>query len=222
MPEQLAFVLPFRVAMGRQDFFLSDSNESAVAGIDAWRAWPNAKMLLIGPEGAGKTHLAQVWATQSGAEIWSADAVAEADLLRLSDLPALVLEDVDRVAGMRAVEECVFHLHNALAARAAPLLLTARRPAARWPMVLPDLASRMAQAGQLTLSAPDDALLSVVMVKLAEDRQLALTPGMVRYAVPRIERSFAAVGRLIEELDAMTLAAKEPPRQKHIRAILSR
>jgi chromosomal replication initiation ATPase DnaA len=221
MPEQLPFDLPFRAAMGREDFFLSQANAAAVQGIDAWRDWPGAKMLLIGPEGAGKTHLAHVWATQAGARVVQAGDLSEDDLPPLSDAPALAVEDADRIAGDRQAETALFHLHNALAARNAPLLLTARQPAARWGLSLPDLASRMAQAGQLTLEAPDDALLSAVMVKLADDRQLALTPAIVAYAVPRIERSFAAAQAFIARLDAMALAAQEPPMQKHARAILS-
>jgi len=221
MPEQLPLDLPFRAAMGREDFFVSQANAAAVAGIDSWRDWPYGKLLLIGPEASGKTHLAHVWAAQTGALVRSAASIAEADLSALADAPALALEDADRVAGHLDAETALFHLHNALAARAAPLLITARQPASRWGLVLPDLASRVAQAGQLSLSPPDDALLTAVMVKLAQDRQLALTPALVSYAVPRIERSFAAAQDFIARLDAMALAAKEPPMQKHARAILS-
>src|SRR6056297_3620130 len=164
MARQLVFDLPSRPSHARGDFFVSPANADAVAFIDRPEDWPNGRLTLIGPEGAGKTHLAHVWAAQSGARVVAARDIAEDDTPDLSEAAALAVEDVPRIAGDRAAETRLFHLHNALAARGAPLLLTARAPAARWPLVLPDLASRMAQAGQLALAPPDDALLCAVMV----------------------------------------------------------
>ena len=132
MAQQLVFDLPVRPAMGRGDFFVSASNEVALARVDAWREWSFGKLVLAGPEGSGKTHLAHVWAGQSGARIISASDVTEADVAQAAAWPALALEDVDRVAGDAAAEARIFHLHNALAATGAPLLLTGRRPPARW------------------------------------------------------------------------------------------
>lgn len=221
MPEQLTFDLPFRTAMGRADFFVSEANAAAVQGIEAWTDWPHSKMLLVGPEGAGKTHLAHVWADLSGAQVIAASDLTEEILPSLSEASALAVEDVDRMAGDRDAETWLFHLHNAMAHRAAPLLITARAPSSRWRLVLPDLASRMAQAGQVSLDAPDDALLSAMMVKLATDRGLTLSPRVVGFALPRIERSFAAIRHLISELDARTLVEKSSPSTRHIREILS-
>lgn len=218
--EQLVLDLPFRTAMGRADFYVSRANAAAVAGIGDWRDWPFAKMVLVGEEGAGKTHLAHVWAAQTGAVIRSAADISEAELPRLTEAPALILEDLDRIAGDRAAETRAFHLHNALAPRGAPLLMTGRGSPAHWAFGLPDLASRVAQAGILRLDAPDDALLGAVMVKLAQDRQLALTPALVAYALPRVERSFAAIQSLIAALDARALSDRKPPSRAHLREIL--
>jgi len=52
---QLAFDLPARTALGREDFFVSPANAQAVAMIDGWRDWPARKLVLCGPRGAGKT-----------------------------------------------------------------------------------------------------------------------------------------------------------------------
>lgn len=220
MSDQLVFDLPHRAAMGREDFFVSPGNAAVVAGIEGWADWPLAKMILVGAEGAGKTHLAHVWAAMSGAEILAArDSAARAE--DLSEAAALVVEDADGVAGDAAAEEALFHIHNALGARGAPLLLTARDAPERWGVVLPDLASRMAQAGVLRLPPPDDALLTAVMMKLAHDRKLPLTPVILSYAAPRIERSFAAAARFVADLDAHALARKRPPTRDMAKAVLS-
>jgi chromosomal replication initiation ATPase DnaA len=221
MAEQLVFTLPLRAAMGREDFFVSPGNAVAVAGIDDWQSWPFGKMILVGPEGAGKTHLAHVWADMSGAVLVQASDLTGALVEALADAPGVAVEDADDIAGRPEVETALFHLHNALAGRDAPLLLTARDAPERWGLGLPDLDSRMRQAGVLRLSPPDDALLAAVMLKLAQDREMPLKPRILSYALARIERSFAAAQAFIAALDAMALAAKRPPTRKMAKAILA-
>lgn len=222
MARQLVLDLPFRAAMGRDDFFVSEANAVAVAGIDAWRGWPGGKMLLLGPAGSGKTHLAHVFAAQSGARIVSLGDPHALDPAALAEAPALVVEDADGVAGDSHAEEALFHLHNAAADRRVPLLVTATAPPQRWGLHLPDLQSRMQQAGQVALAAPDDALIAAVLVKLAADRQMPLTPALVGYIVARIDRSLAVVRDLVPALDAEALAAKQKPGTRHARTVLDR
>jgi chromosomal replication initiation ATPase DnaA len=222
MARQLVLDLPFRAAMGRADFFVSAANAAAVAGIDGWRDWPGAKMLLVGPEGSGKTHLAHVFGAQAGARIIGPGDLAAIDPATAAEAPALVVEDADRIARDVAAQEALFHLHNAAAGGGTPLLLTARGPARHWGLTLPDLQSRMEQAGQLRLEAPDDALLTAVLVKLAADRQMTLTPALLAFTLPRIDRSLAFAQRFVAALDAEALAAKARPGTRHVRAVLER
>jgi chromosomal replication initiation ATPase DnaA len=222
MARQLVLDLPFRAAMGRADFFVSAANAAAVAGLDGWRGWPGGKVLLTGPAGSGKTHLAHVFAAQAGARILAAADLPGHDPATLAEAPALAIEDAERIAGDPAAEEALFHLHNAAAGRGTPLLLTARTPPARWGLGLPDLASRMQQAGLLALSPPDDALMGAVLVKLAADRQLALSPALVAYVLPRIDRSLAVVQAVVAALDAEALAHQQKPGLRHVKAVLAR
>ncbi len=222
MAEQLVLELPFRAAMGRADFFVSGANATAVAGIDTWRDWPGAKILLIGPAGAGKTHLAHVFAAQTDAGIVDAATLPGHDPAALADGPALVVEDADRIAGDARAEEALFHLHNAAAGRGTALLITAASAPQHWGLCLPDLQSRMQQAGQLTLTAPDDALIGAVLVKLAADRQMALTPALLAYILPRIDRSLGFVQGFVTALDAEALAAHQKPGLRHVKAVLDR
>lgn len=215
MAEQLILDLPVRSALGRDDFFVSEANAAALAGIDGWRDWPHGKMVLVGPEASGKTHLAHVWAAMSGAQVVEAAVLAGRDPDAFG--PAVVVEDADRVTD----ETALFHLHNAVLGQGGRLLLTARCRPARWPLTLPDLKSRVQQAGLLTLHEPDDALLAAVMVKLAADRQLALGPELISYSVVRMERSFAAAQRLIEAIDARALRDKLRPTKPMIAGLLA-
>lgn len=207
MTAQLAFDLPSRPALGRADFLVAGSNALALQQIEDWHAWPDARLLLTGPEGAGKTHLACVWAEMTGAVILNAAAMPAALPLEAA---ALVIEDIDRIAGDRTAEEVLFHLHNALFQRRAPLLLTASGTPTQWPLALPDLASRLSAIPLATVEAPDDALLSGLLVKLFADRQIVVTPDLIAYLVSRIDRSFAAARDIVAELDAAALARGRP------------
>ncbi|SIO31362.1 dnaA protein [Rhodovulum sp. ES.010] len=211
MGRQLAFDLPVRPARGRAAFFVSPANALAVAQVEGWRGWPEGKLVLTGPEGAGKTHLAHVWAELSGARVVDAGTLAGADLPALARSGAVAVEDADRIGGEAASETALFHLHNLLRSARGSLMLTARRPPRDWELALPDLASRVQAASRAQLAPPDDALLAAVLVKLFADRQLGVRPDLVTYLVGRMERSFAAAAAAVAAIDREALATGRKP-----------
>ena len=206
-PRQLAFDLPVREARGRADFFVSPANATALAAIEGWESWPSGKLVLTGPKGAGKTHLAHVWAGLSDARIVSAAELAEAEVPALAARGAVCVEDAHAPA---RDEAALFHLHNLLAERGGALLLTAETPPRDWGLALPDLSSRLTAAPVASLAPPDDALLRAVLLKQFADRQVIVSPALVDWLVPRIERSFAAAKSAVERLDAAALSEGRP------------
>ena len=202
---QLPLDLVFRPSRARADYVVSAANAPALAQVDAWRGWPGGKAVLVGPEGAGKTHLAHVWAAGTDAAI-----VTPAALGRLPDAPAIALDDADGVAGDPDAETALFHAHNALAEAGRPLLLTARRAPALWGIALPDLRSRLEAAPVIDLPPPDDALLGALLAKLFADRRIAPPPALIPWLALRIERSAAAAKEAVARLDAASLAEGLP------------
>lgn len=205
---QLAFNLAHAEQYGRAGFFVSPANAAALAVVEDWqRGWPGGKLVLAGPAGAGKTHLAHIWAEAAEARLIAARDLPGSDLRALG--PRVVVEDADSVAGIPAAEEALFHLHN-LILPTGRLLLTAATPPRDWGLALPDLLSRMQAAALARLDAPDDALLSAVLVKLFADRQVTVPPNLIPYLVQRMERSIAAARSLVARLDARALAEGRP------------
>lgn len=202
MAEQLIFDLPVRDSRARGDFFVSEANALALARLEDPALWPNRKLVLVGPEGAGKTHLAHVWAERTGALLMTPASLDGLDIPGIES--AVALDDAESLT--REQEEAVFHLHNHLGASALPFLLIARTPPARWALSLPDLQSRMAATDSVRIDGPDDALLAAVMVKQFADRQVVVAPNVIAWLLAHMDRSFVAAQRLVEALDKAALA----------------
>lgn len=205
MAIQLPLDLPTRTALGREDFFVSPSNAVALASLDNWQNWPNRKMVLTGPKGAGKTHLVHVWAVATAAPIVKACNLADADISDLAQTN-LAVEDVQDIAGDQALEEALFHTHNLVLAEGHHLLLTSAKPPSRWGLSLPDLKSRMEGTNTVTLDEPDDTLLAAMLTKLFADRQLMPSPEAVTYLLRNMERSAAEAVRIVAQMDRRALS----------------
>lgn len=203
-PQQLPLALAYAPQYGRDTFMPGGSNAAALKLIEAWPQWPSPVVLVSGPAGSGKTHLAHIWADRAGARILEGAGLGIETLPEIGAGTALAIEDVDAVA---IPEAALFHLINGVKELGAWLLMTARTPAERWEVGLPDLRSRLRLATPAVLGAPDDELLRKVMVKLFADRQLIVDRPVVDYLVVRMERSLSFADRLVEALDSAALAA---------------
>ena len=206
-PRQLAFALPHAESLTRDNFLEGPANEAALALIERWPDWPNRIMLLAGEEGSGKSHLASIWAEQSGARMISAHALTAASVPNALATGALVVEDL-KPEGFD--ERALFHLMNLAREEDAFVLITARMPPSAFEIELRDLRSRLRAVPVVSLAPPDDRLLRALIVKFCADRQLAVDESLVGYLVGRIERSYGEARRAVELLDSESLRLGRP------------
>lgn len=198
--------LPFLRAQRRPlaAFLRAPSNEAALTWLDRVDEWPQRRLALWGEAGCGKSHLLETWTAATGAQLLHGAELPE--LNELPDLPSasgLAIDDAD----LMAREATLLHLLNAAAEARLPVLLAARTPPARWPVRLPDLASRLRAITAVEIEAPEDSLLRALLARLLADRgqrvpsaiqefllsHLPRTPAILRDAVDRLDR--AAVAR---------------------------
>jgi chromosomal replication initiation ATPase DnaA len=206
-PRQLAFALPHAESLSRDNFLESPANAAGLALIDSWPDWPNRVMLLAGPEGSGKSHLAAIWAEQAGARATSAHALTPAEVPGQLATGALVVEDLK---SGEFDERALFHLLNLAREDQAFVLITARSPAASLEIELRDLRSRLRAIPTVTLLPPDDQLFRALIVKFCADRQMSVDEAVVSFLASRIERTFVAARQTVELLDSEALRLGRP------------
>jgi chromosomal replication initiation ATPase DnaA len=203
-PQQLALDLALPARLEAEDFLVGPSNDSAYGMIESWPGWSDPVLRLEGPEGAGKTHLAAIWAARAHAWRVLASDVTRENAPHLVSSGALVVEDADRLP---CDETALFHLLNLAREHRAGLILTARNPLDQWGLKTPDLISRLRLAPLAVIDLPDDGLLRAVLVKLFLDRQLVIDTSVIDYLAVHLERSFAALGATVDALDKAALSA---------------
>ena len=192
------------------DFVAAPSNREARAWLEdtAPGQWPGRRLALWGGEGAGKTHLLHAWAGRAGAAVlygpelrrWHAEARA-----RVAPW-ALAVDDAD----LAADEAVLLHLLNAAAEGGRPVLLAGREPPARWPVALPDLASRLRATAAVGIGPADDALLRALLARLLGERQLEVSRSVQDWMLLRLPRTAGAMREAAARLDRLALAHGGP------------
>jgi chromosomal replication initiation ATPase DnaA len=203
MMRQLALPLPIAASFDARDVIADASNETARSWLAQPDTWPLGRLALYGEAGVGKTHLARGAAARFGWR-WL-------DGMGLRGLPApapqgSVIDDADCVAD----EATLLHLINLCAERGETLLLIGREAPARWPIRLPDLASRLRATQAIGLGAPSDFLLRALLAKFFADRQLRVEPEVQSWLVTRLPRNAASLSEAVARLDRAALGTGGP------------
>ncbi|NOX82119.1 MAG: hypothetical protein GXP06_03845 [Alphaproteobacteria bacterium] len=194
---QLPLPLPaFTPSYERESFIVSASNEAAWRAAQTWRSSREPLLVICGPEGSGKTHLASILAIDGGV-FCSATAPPEnhATLTLFDDMPA-------------GEPKAFLGLIDDLMDGGTRVVLIGNRPPAGWAGGFEDLRTRIESAPRATILEPDEALIETVIAKGFRDRQLEVDRSVVVFAAPRLPRTFAAAHAFVARADALALKAK--------------
>ena len=174
---------------------VGNANADVIEALREPERWPFHTAILTGPPRSGKSLLGK-WVRARGV-----DVIDDAQ-----DKP----------------EDALFHRWNASqpgGSRAGePLLLIAGEQP--WNVALPDLRSRLGGSLQLELGEPDDAMAAQLIEAFAAERGLGLADGAADYLVPRADRSFAELERLVRMIDRISLERAAPATMSVWRAAL--
>lgn len=200
---------------------VGSSNAAAVGWIDRWPEWPAPAFILSGPAASGKSHLAAVWQTRSNATTVPAEMLISRSAEDIASVAkTLLIDGADPWIGTREAEETLFHLYNIFKEEQRSMLLTMRSTPSQLDFTIPDLASRVRAAPGTTIMSPCETLLQNIIVKMFADRQIDIGEDVLKYILPRMERSFAAAKDIVTRADAAALSQKRPVTVPLIRDIL--
>ena len=177
-------VLPLhRAGNGPARIVLGAGNAHVAEALARPQAWPFRTAVLTGPPRSGKSLFAR-WFAESG----NGDAIDDGQALAEAEL---------------------FHRWNRAQEQSRPLLIVGGEPP--WEIALPDLKSRLGAALQLEIGPADDAMAADLILSLAGERRLPLGEDAAQYLVPRAERSYVQLEKLVEAIDTLSLERKAPP-----------
>ena len=205
MPTSPQLPLPFLRAPRRPtgDFLRAPSNEAALTWLARTQDWPQGRLALWGEPGCGKTHLLTDWAGSTGAHLLHGPDLPElGDLPDLPSASGLAIDDADALTR----EPTLLHLLNAAAEARQPVLLAARTPPARWPVRLPDLASRLRAITAVEIDPPEDSLLRALLARLLADRGQRVPLALQEWLLAHLPRTPAALREAVDRLDRAALA----------------
>lgn len=212
MTNQLWFDLsPADNGFSEKNFCYGDSNALAKQALQRSQSWPSGALILVGPLGCGKSHLAEIWRNNNNGKALSSASIP------LRSTGNFVVEDVDG----QLDEEGLFHLLNRAMNDQAKVLLTAGTGPSSWRIKLGDLRSRINATEMVRIDEPDEQVLGQMLKKLGKDRSLRLNDKLIRYLVERMERSSQSALRLIDKLNARSLETSRPVNRSLAKQVLS-
>ena len=213
--EQNIFEFSHKPYMGREDFFVSTCNEKAFMAVESWPEWLYFALCIYGPKGCGKSHLANLFAQKVMMNRTPIVAVQtiKAKSIKINNIeklftnsPCLIVENLSEDVD----NEALFHLYNYYRDNGGNILFLAERAPAHIHFKLPDLSSRMNAVPAVEISTPDDEMLNVLLFKFFNDRQLKVSPEVLKFALHNMTRSFEYAQKLVAESDRISLIKKSP------------
>ena len=197
--EQSYFNYNLKPGLAIDDFFVSTSNKK-VYNFILNKKIDNQKILLIGPNKSGKTHLGKIWQKNNNAISYENNFE-----IILNYKKNIFIDDFLKNIN----EEKIFHLINHCSINKLTILLTSKKEVFEHNFLLKDLVSRLKTFNSLRIDLPDDDLIINLMIKLLHDKQIIIkNEEIFHYILKRIERSYEEIFLLIENIDKLSLKKK--------------
>jgi len=224
LTKQLALPLSFRNVKNHSNFILNKVNEVALSLIDEFKDIKKFKkkfnfpvLILYGPPGSGKTHLAYIYK-----EITDAKFINKLSNINLDEAKSgksFIFDDFDKIESLN--ENIFIHFFNEIFVNLGSLLIITSKPPNEINFSLSDLESRINSCISTKIELPDDDFLFSILVKELSDKKIFLNDKHCLYIIKKIKRNYKAISLFAETLDIMSLEQKTKITLKQIKEVLN-
>ena len=222
--KQLALPLSFRNVKNHSNFILNKVNEVALSLIDEFNDIKNFKkkfnfpvLILHGPPGSGKTHLAHIYQ-----EITDAKFIKTFNSIYLNEAKSgksFIYDDFDKINSLN--ENLFIHFFNEMVLNLGSLLITTTKPPNEINFNLSDLQSRIRSCISAKIELPDDEFLFSILVKELSEKKIFLNDKLCLYIIKRIKRNYKSISLFAENLDIFSLEQKKKITLNQIKEVLN-
>lgn len=201
--QQLVLPLSLPPSLEMGDFIVSSSNDEALSWLGKWPEWPQNTLLIYGPKGSGKSHIASIW--QSQAQLLEPHQITLEGLMEVFNPDGhFILDNAEKVE----CEEALFHLLNSARNGSGSLLILSNSHPQEWEVELPDLNSRLKALMTIKIQEPDDTLLKGLIQKYFSDQQVSLSEDVLNYLFTHLPRSYEELWGSLNKINIEALGKK--------------
>ncbi|MDR2646248.1 MAG: hypothetical protein LBC04_03700 [Holosporaceae bacterium] len=205
------------------DFIVSEENRDAILSLVKWPAWGSSGLIIYGESGAGKTHLASLWARTAGAVYILKESLNHSprDLFAMEN--NFVIDNCEDFIGASCPKfshDWMFHFLNIVKEKNKFLLLLSRTHQSFWSIELEDLRSRLLAIPSVNIAVPGDDLLLKISQKIAKDLEITIPDDAMRYILNTMERKVSFIADILKELDKLSLQQKKRLSLSYVRGSL--
>lgn len=215
---QIPLPLVCKSSFDEEGFILGDCNRYAFDWIEKWPSRiPDERFVcIVGEKGAGKTHLANIWAQRNQGSFIENKCDAAGvllDLYEASSTKYFIMDEADELFD----DVFLFYVYNSIVENNAYLLMTAKVPPSKWQVSLSDMKSRVSTIHSINIKTPDEDTLANILKRELKQKGIVIENNISNYILSNIERSYSAISTVVERINKM----KMKPILKNIKNLIT-
>ena len=203
--QQLAIPLPDQVTTDASTLLVEAATREVWTWLSAWPEWPLPQVVVVGPVGAGKSHMARALSLLRGGILLTAEESLD-PLYLVHSFPIIIVDGYDCYKD----ESWLFHLYNLAQEHHRQVVYFGRTAPASHSFMVKDLASRLRSLPCLEIHEPDDDLFRKLFRKELLKRGMLCGDDILEYIYRRFDRSYTTIHYLVKVIDELTLSQQRP------------
>ncbi len=201
--DQLTFQFPFKTTYYQEDFYVSSNNFEAYKLIESWPKWPDKNINIFGPEGCGKTHLANILKKKIDSIILESKDITNNSLEKMKNRECIIVDHYED----NIKENLLYSIFNQAKQDGQYVLINSVNSVKKTTTKLKDLKSRLNSFITLGINLPTDDLLRVIITKSFSDKQIKVNVQILEYILKNIDRSYEKIFKFIKKVDKESLSS---------------